>query len=190
MIRPPFAARVAAGLAATAVEELRKLPSTAVSFPVTAVSHALQTTMRVQQSVTSLAIKGDQVFDLAGCARDEQPEWAVFDDDPVSDGDDESVPDGDGEPVSDEATGQPGRFALYSLSPEETPPAATAPEVTVPEVVEYLDYPELTLAQLRARLRTLSIDELTTLLDYENATSARAPFQTMLENRISTAKAK
>ena len=48
----------------------------------------------------------------------------------------------------------------------------------------------MTLAQLRARLRSLSLDELTALLDYEQRTLARAPFLTMLENRIASAKAK
>ena len=66
-------------------------------------------------------------------------------------------------------------------------PAAAA---TKPEIVEMIDFDTLALAQLRARLRTLSIEDLETLLEYENATSARAPFQTMLANRITTAKAK
>ena len=48
----------------------------------------------------------------------------------------------------------------------------------------------MTLAQLRARLRTLSVEDLTALLDYENATRARAPFVTMLSNRITTASAR
>ena len=66
----------------------------------------------------------------------------------------------------------------------------TAPQVGEPEIAEYLDYDSLTLAQLRARLRSLSLDELTALLDYEQRTLARAPFLTMLENRIASAKAK
>jgi hypothetical protein len=59
-----------------------------------------------------------------------------------------------------------------------------------PGIVEYLDYPALTLAQLRARLRTLSMAELGELLEYEERTLSRAPFLTMLTNRIATAKAK
>ena len=82
MIRPPFVARVAAGLAVTAMEEAKKLPTTAVALPMTAVSQMLQTSMRVQQSITSLAIKGDQAFALINwSSEDEQPEWAVFDED-------------------------------------------------------------------------------------------------------------
>ncbi|RZK95083.1 MAG: lipid droplet-associated protein [Rhodococcus sp. (in: high G+C Gram-positive bacteria)] len=209
MIRPPFVARVAAGIAVTAVEEARKLPTTAATLPMTAVSQVLQTTMRVQQTMTALAIKGDQAFALINWTHDdEQPAWAVFDEDTAP----EPAVDG-----ADERPAGPGRFALYSLSPqdESTPPkistpkaapAATngaspaktatkkpttsAPAVAEPEIAVLLDYGTLTLAQLRARLRSLSVEDLTTLLDYENATLARAPFQTMLTNRITTAKAK
>src|SRR5690606_7709895 len=58
------------------------------------------------------------------------------------------------------------------------------------EIVEYLDYDSLTLAQLRARLRALSVDELTALLEYENAHAARTPFVTMLSNRLTCARNK
>ncbi|MEV0945601.1 lipid droplet-associated protein [Rhodococcus sp. NPDC049939] len=212
MIRPPFVARVAAGIAVTAVEEARRLPTTAATLPMTAISQVLQTTMRVQQSITALAIKGDQAFALINWTHydDEQPEWAVFDEDT-----DTGTPVADG---SDDRSAGPGRFALYSLSPqdEDTPGKGSTPKtgstvnssasktsskskkkatttslpVPEPEIAALLDYGSLTLAQLRARLRTLSVEDLTALLDYENATRARAPFQTMLTNRITTAKTK
>lgn len=197
MIRPPFVARVAAGLAVTAMEEAKKLPTTAIALPMTAVSQMLQTSMRVQQSITSLAIKGDQAFALINwSSEDEQPEWAVFDEDVDAPAD--PTPS-TGSTTADTPTNA-GRFALYSLEPtapiEEPAPVAESTAATTdgpaeePEIVTELDYPNLTLAQLRARIRTLSIDELTAVLDYENATLARAPFQTMLTNRITTAKAK
>ena len=59
-----------------------------------------------------------------------------------------------------------------------------------PAIVTELDYEALTLAQLRARLHTLDIAELEALLAYEQATKARAPFQTLLANRITRANAK
>lgn len=220
MIRPPFAARVAVGLAVTVVDEARRLPSTAISLPMTAISQVLQTSMRFQQTVTELAIRGDEIFALIGNSPQEKPSWATFDDDtPVSDKplstEPELLGDTSGEidvPEPEPATRAPaavskaapesgpaaGRFALYSTPPSEIEvPAAPAPKKAAkrarkkaPEIAEYLDYDSLTLAQLRARLRTLSVDELTTLLDYETATSARAPFLTMLTNRITTAQAK
>ncbi|CCW10389.1 hypothetical protein RAJCM14343_2313 [Rhodococcus aetherivorans] len=244
MIRPPFMARVAAGLAVTAYEETLKLPSTAVALPMTTVSQILQTTMRIQQTMTSLAIKGDQLFELLGAAPAEEPSWATFDDDA-------EVPAGTAEMSTAAA---PGRFALYSMPPaaEAAVPVAAGPNAgkspvaetetagsgaaetgspaestaakisagktavggadaaggksakkaakktaagsaagsEVPEIVELLDYPSLTLAQLRARMRTLSVEDLRALLEYESATRARDPFETMLSNRIANASTK
>lgn len=188
MIRPPYLARVAAGAAVYAVEESRKLPAAAVMLPMTALSQLLQTTMHIQQFITSLAIRGDQLFSQWGGEPPEVPEWATFDEDePAS------------LPVSERETSA-GRFALYSMPPRELGEpdgeptngrvSVTAPPVGEPEIAEYLDYDSLTLAQLRARLRSLSLDELTALLDYEQRSLARAPFLTMLENRIASAKAK
>ncbi|SFA59593.1 hypothetical protein SAMN05444374_11418 [Rhodococcoides kroppenstedtii] len=230
MIRPPFAARVALGIAVTVVEEARRLPTTAFSLPMTAVSEVLQTAMRFQQTVTELAIKGDQVFSLLGGRPEEQPEWATFDDDAARQLDDDAARQLDDDPAppadagptpgrytdvavdapSRTATGSAssatdtsdgdaptsGRFALYSTPPSEVQPAdhVAAPTLTAadarPEIAEYLDYDALTLAQLRARLRSLSVDDLTELLDYETAAKNRAPYRTMLENRITTARAK
>ncbi len=53
-----------------------------------------------------------------------------------------------------------------------------------------IDYDGLTLAQLRARLQSLSVADLESLLAYEEAGKARAPFQTLLANRITRASAK
>jgi hypothetical protein len=76
----PLPVRVAAGLAATAVEQARQLPTTLLGLPVTVASQALQASMRIQQHVTELAIKGDEA--LAGLRTpEEQPVWATFDED-------------------------------------------------------------------------------------------------------------
>jgi len=87
-----------------------------------------------------------------------------------------------------------GRFALFTGGEPETPdpaPAAQEPRrAATPEIVADLDYESLTLAQLRARLSTLRVPDLEALLDYEAATKARAPFQTLLANRITRATAK
>ncbi|MEV4646843.1 lipid droplet-associated protein [Saccharopolyspora sp. NPDC049357] len=76
----PFPVRVAAGLAATAVEQARALPATLLGMPVTVASQALQASMRVQQHITELAIKGDEA--LSGLRTpEEEPSWATFDED-------------------------------------------------------------------------------------------------------------
>ena len=76
----PLPLRLAAGLVATAIEEVQGLPKKLIELPVTAVSQVLQTSMRMQQRVTELAIKGDQAL---GGLREvpETPTWARFDED-------------------------------------------------------------------------------------------------------------
>ncbi len=202
MFRPPFAARVAAGIAVTLVEEMQKLPTTAITLPMTAVSQVLQTGMHVQQTVTALAIKGDEALAVLFPPTDDQPSWATFDEDapaPVATNG-RDVPASPSNTSNTSNTSNNGRFELYSMSPAtdgQGPESAAEPEEPVatttgerPEIADYLDYDNLTLAQLRARLRSLSVDELTALLDYENGTRERAPFLTMLGNRITAASAK
>lgn len=88
-----------------------------------------------------------------------------------------------------------GRFALYSSPPSdlaeskdaEAKPTAGksgAVKTDAPEIAEYLEYDGLTLAQLRAKLRGLSTDDLQELADYERSTRNRTPFLTMIDNRI------
>lgn len=88
----------------------------------------------------------------------------------------------------------PGRFALYSSTPADVDveaPATAAPAkrkagVAVPDIVEYLEYDQLTLAQLRAKLRGLSTDDLEALSAYETANRNRTPFVTMIDNRVAS----
>ncbi|MBF6330924.1 lipid droplet-associated protein [Nocardia transvalensis] len=217
MFRPPFIARVAAGAAVYVIEETRRLPTAAMNFPITAISQLLQTTMHAQQFVTSLALKGDAVFDRLANRPVEQPEWATFDEDiapeqtvgigpePVRasrfDLYSEPEPIIEPEPVAETAPEpKPAAETEAIAEPEpgtETPAAAkastngrSAGTVVVPEVAKRYDYANMTLAQLRARLRVLSLDDLAALLEYELQTRDRAPFVTMLTNRIATVQAK
>ncbi|WP_069164592.1 lipid droplet-associated protein [Nocardia altamirensis] len=219
MFRPPFLARVAAGAAVYAIEETRRLPTAAMNLPITAISQMLQTTMHFQQFVTSLALKGDAVFDRLTNAPEEQPEWATFDEDldaeqaPSStrasrfdryDAEEPPSPTFTArESLPAEATARASErnghtTSVRTIEPEtvepepEAPIAATeepAQEIDAPEVATRYDYAAMTLAQLRARLRMLTIEDLTALLDYEQQTRARAPFVTMLTNRIATVRA-
>ncbi|WP_067703347.1 lipid droplet-associated protein [Nocardia jejuensis] len=272
MFRPPFLARVAAGAAVYALEETRRLPANAINFPITAISQMLQTTMHFQQFVTSLALKGDAVFDRL-IQPEEQPEWATFDEDeadeqpsgtapesvrksrfdlftaeetaldepaplteapaaifqaPVAEAPAvaeavvteapaaEAVPDEEtpvvAEPVEAPAAifeapvvAEPAaQEAAEPVAVAENDTAATASvaatnghnghnghvAVTEPEIATRYDYENMTLAQLRARLRMLTVDDLATLLAYEQGTRDRAPFVTMLTNRIATVRAK
>lgn len=76
----PLPLRIAAGLAVTAAERARELPKNLVGLPVTVVSQVLQFSMRVQQHVTELAIKGDEALSSLRPV-EETPSWATFDED-------------------------------------------------------------------------------------------------------------
>jgi hypothetical protein len=51
-------------------------------------------------------------------------------------------------------------------------------------------YDELSIPQLRGRLRSLTETQLEDLVAYERATAARPPYLTMLENRLVTLRAR
>lgn len=135
----PLPVRVAAGLAATAVEQARRLPTTLLGLPVTVASQALQASMRVQQQITELAIKGDEALSVLSTP-EEQPAWATFD--------------------------------------EDEPDAPEAPSAVVAE------YDELTLPQLRGRLRSFTEEDLAELLAHEQQHEQRPEFLRMLQNRL------
>ena len=99
--------------------------------------------------------------------------------DPVFDG------NGDGPPPK---RGPKARPAAKKAAAAKTAPAAK--NGATPRVVADLDYDSLTLAQLRARMTSLSVPDLRALLAYEETGKARAPFQTLLANRITRATAK
>ncbi|MFT3663260.1 MAG: lipid droplet-associated protein [Gordonia sp. (in: high G+C Gram-positive bacteria)] len=261
MRRPPYPARVAAGVLVTALDETKRLPTRILTFPMTAVSRGLQAGMRLQQNIAEMAIKGDEFF-APWCERaEEQPEWARFDDDeptvpipaafstraatagpPAPEASAAGASPNTGaapntpvataptspaaaaekaparKPAAKKSARKPaekpapappaeaaleveppnahsGRFALYSSPPAglsgETPAAPAAPKPAAapgegPAVVERLEYDSLTLAQLRAKLRGLSTEDLTELAAYERAHKNRTPFVTMIDNRIAS----
>lgn len=160
----PLAVRLAAGVAATAYDEACKLPNQLVGLPMTVASRVLQASMRAQQQVTELALRGDEVFAQFRSV-DEDPPWARFDEDASLDADGPlaTVLAGPGGPAAEEA------------------PAA---EPALP------GYDELSLAQLRGKLRTLPAEQLEALLEYEQAHQDRPPFVTMLSNRITTVRSR
>jgi hypothetical protein len=273
----PAPLRAAAGLAAVAVEEARRLPSRLASLPVVAVSTALQASMRVQQRYADLVGRGDQV--LAGLREpDEQPPWARFDEDeaspngraaayrpesgswtfadeeigPLADDADEydeymaetatgeppepagaTPPDASGTGQDSESRADPpvhpgGSKAQQSMHParpagrrssaaRSTAAGSTAAKSAVtksigaksagakttgtraggrkaatagtarpaePGPAPLPNYDRLTLAQVRARLTRLSADDLAALLEHERTHAGRAPYLTMLENRL------
>ena len=192
MATAPYGIRLLVGAAVTALEETRKLPQTIVMYPMTMASTVAQIVMKIQQDLAGLAIKGDATLENIFPPKEEKPDWATFDED-LSAEPERPTPNGERKTE--------GRFALYSVTepvvsprsgrtrkagPDPTPGA----RVTPPPVAVEMDYESLTLAQLRARIQSLSVTDLRALLAFEEAAKARAPFQTLLANRITRATAK
>ena len=184
MATAPYGVRLLVGAAVTAIEETRKLPQTILMYPMTVASQIAHLVMKVQQDVADLVNRGDETLEGLFPPKNEQPEWATFDEDLTDEAPAPSAPDG--ERLTE------GRFALFTgggpetLTEDEAAPATT----DQPDIVKKLDYETLTLAQLRARLSTLRVADLEELLAYEESTKSRAPFQTLLANRITRATAK
>jgi hypothetical protein len=193
MATAPYGVRLLVGAAVTALEETRKLPQTILMYPMTVASQVAQLVMKMQQDVADLVNRGDETLEQIFPPKDEQPEWATFDEDlydNLGDEDDEDLEPADS-PNGERLT--EGRFALYSTGePDSVPEPSPAgpPNASAPGIVVELDYPALTLAQLRARLTSLRVADLEALLAYEGQTKARAPFQTLIANRITRATAK
>lgn len=187
----PLPLRVAAGLAVTTAERVRELPRQLAGLPVTVVSQVLQASMRVQQHVTELAIRGDNA--LAGLRPvEDTPSWATFDEDlepdlPPTRPNLSSVPEPREEINGhdlEEILGDPWAEEERALAADHADgefDAAGGPAG--------LDtYDELSLPQLRARLRRLSIPQLEEILEYERGHEDRPSFTGMLSRRIANAR--
>jgi hypothetical protein len=75
----PEAVRAAAGLAATVLDEARRLPETLPGLPVRVLGLAMQLSMKLQQQYAGLVARGDELF--TGLRGEDEPGLATFDDD-------------------------------------------------------------------------------------------------------------
>lgn len=75
----PQAIRAAVGLAATVLDDARRLPRTLFTLPVRMVGLAMQATLKLQQQYSGLVARGDEVF--TGLRGEAEPGLATFDDD-------------------------------------------------------------------------------------------------------------
>src|SRR3954466_10851221 len=75
----PEVVRAAAGLAATVLDEARKLPETLPGLPVRVIGFAMQKAMWLQQQYTGFVSRGDELF--TGLRGEDEPGLATFDED-------------------------------------------------------------------------------------------------------------
>jgi hypothetical protein len=264
----PEVVRAAAGLAATVLDEARKLPETLPGLPVRLIGLAMQQAMKVQQQYAGFVARGDELF--TGLRGEDEPGLATFDDelddlppaaptgyresafDRAADTEPTSADAGlvvdedivareapDTEAILDEiaidelvdqaptlaetapagpaptkrakpatpAKAEPATVAkptppakaepatVASAPATDTPtadaPATDAPAATAPPADSAAagaapvdGYDAFTVAQLRGRLRGYALSTVQELVTYEQATLARAPYLTMLRNRL------
>jgi hypothetical protein len=142
----PQAIRAVAGLAATVLDEARRLPQTLPALPVRVIGLAMQATMKLQQHYAGLVARGDEVF--TGVRGEDEPGLATFDEDlpaaPSGNGVRTSAFDRAAETVPDEELAE----EVAHLIDDEVSglPPEPAPEEVVEALQDITD--EVTAAQL------------------------------------------
>lgn len=211
----PFPVRLAAGLAAVTAQRAQALPKQLLGLPVTVASQVLHISMRLQQNITELAIRGDDAL-AALRPVDEAPSWATFDEDAATPEPNEPRPAPQGgadptapDPFARNGTTHHGTTLDFDTDPwveeqralshdyaEGTFDSTTETSTAEARTAEpgsgdsrgqpggLLNYDELTLPQLRARLRQFSAEQLTEILEYERTHANRSSFTGMLSRRI------
>ena len=180
----PLAA--ALGLVPTAIDTARRVPAKVIQLPVLAISTALSRWADAQQRYDELAARGERfVAHVRGRTHDldelEVQEWLA-----------EPIPTADNDVVAQVSD-------LLDRASSRKKDTAAAPEVVavVEELTESVggaalshdelplpDYDHMTLGSLRGRLRSLTVDQLIAVRDYEKTHADRLPVITLLENRI------
>ena len=214
----PMPLRAAAGLAAVAIDEARRLPDRLVGLPVLAVSTALQVSLKAQQRYVELVARGDHLLDQLRGQQEGTPGWVRFDDEEPyrpaparrSAFDAAGSPSDQPERTDDAHSDDPQLAELAAdLVPAQTD--AAEPRAAAPRAEEEIDavaadpapydgylsaepplpnYDQLSLAQLRGKLRTLSEADLLQLVAYERGSGHRTAFLSMLENRLTTLRSR
>ncbi|MCW2587170.1 MAG: hypothetical protein JWN55_2686 [Frankiales bacterium] len=103
-----------------------------------------------------------------------------------------AVPDAEapkGEPTPSAPSSTPERVDTAATpdvieTVEQVAAAVAAPPVTSHDELPLPDYDHMTLGSLRGRLRSLSLEQLVQVRDYEKAHANRLPVITLLDNRI------
>jgi len=189
----PTPVAAALGVIPTAIEGVKRVPARVVQLPVLARSTALTKWAEAQQRYDDLAERGERfISSVRGHGPDNVDEWLTEHIPTVSD------PVAQVTDLLDKAASKNGSKSAPSGSLARHDTAASAEVVAVVEDVASVvgtttpshddlplpDYDHMTLGSLRGRLRSLTVEELVAVRDYEKAHADRLPVITLLENRI------
>jgi hypothetical protein len=166
----PEPVRAAAGLAATVLDEVKKLPETLPGIPVRAVGLAMQAALKLQQEYAGLVARGDELF--TGIRGENEPGMATFDDD------DEPAP-----------AAAPSGYRESAFDRAEAP--APDADVTAPPVADLDQGPGSEHAAWTEALEEEALEELAIeeLVDAGGAVDADAIENALLESDAATADA-
>lgn len=162
----PLPIRLAAGIAATTVEEAFRLPYRLRRLPGqvagSAFTSAAGTAMRARQNVTDLVARGDMVLEELSTPVEEQPAWATFDED-----------------------GDPDTAAARSAATASAAAAGAAGELHTPaQVAEEVGYADMDAEDLEDLLPMLDAAQLSALSRHERDLGDRPAFRTLLDNAL------
>ena len=162
----PLPIRLAAGIAATTVEEAFRLPYRLRRLPGqvagSAFTSAAGTAMRARQNVTDLVARGDMVLEELSTPVEEQPAWATFDED-----------------------GDPDTAAARSAAAPSAAAAGAAGELHTPaQVAEEVGYADMDAEDLEDLLPMLDAAQLSALSRHERDLGDRPAFRTLLDNAL------
>ena len=162
----PLPIRLAAGIAATTVEEAFRLPYRLRRLPGqvagSAFTSAAGTAMRARQNVTDLVARGDMVLEELSTPVEEQPAWATFDED-----------------------GDPDTAAARSAASASAAAAGAAGELHTPaKVAEEVGYADMDAEDLEDLIPMLDAAQLSALSRHERDLGDRPAFRTMLDNAL------
>ena len=135
----PEVVRAAAGLAATVLDEARKLPETLPGLPVRVIGLAMQQAMKAQQTYAGFVARGDELF--TGLRGEDEPGLATFDDDEPA-----VAPTGFRESAFDRAG--------------DTEPTSASGDLIIDEVAEQVEAFAEVAPDTEAILDEIAIDEL------------------------------
>ncbi len=162
----PLPIRLAAGIAATTVEEAFRLPYRLRRLPGqvagSAFTSAAGTAMRARQNVTDLVARGDMVLEELSTPVEEQPAWATFDED-----------------------GDPDTAAARSAASASAAAAGAAGELHTPaQVAEEVGYADMDAEDLEDLIPMLDAAQLSALSRHERDLGDRPAFRTLLDNAL------
>ncbi|MDY0113759.1 MAG: hypothetical protein RBS21_05725 [Corynebacterium sp.] len=162
----PLPLRLAAGIAATTVEEAFRLPYRLRRLPGrlagSALTSAAGSAMRARQNVTELMARGDTVLEELSTPVVAQPSWATFDEDV-----------------------DPATAAARSASAAASGATANGGGVQTPEkVAAEVGYGDLDAEDLEDLIPMLDAVQLSALSRHELDLGDRPAFRTLLDNAL------